>query len=908
MKEKSVVILGTLCFLMQMALHDFSRAHAYTASQFHGVPPFLSISVAPLVMLVMSRDQKLYVAAYDDASDLNGDGKIDVGYQPNIDYYGYFDSYKYYSYSSTGKRFVPVGTTANKKVPAGSCWSGDFLNYLTMSRMDCIRKVLYGGSRSTDSATETVLERTYIPQDEHTWGKEYTSVAKDGYDIRDYTPLALPVAGTRHLFASTTLSENGEPLLRVLPNNIHRIWEWVGKKSPEADNSLENAGPCYTSSPVTHADFDNLISQFVNANHLQGSQTSGAIDGGTNPFGSSAYYLDVFTGRINIATGGTYSFAVDGDDAEEVIIDGQVVAGHYGTHGPCNCQTHWGSIPLASGSHAVVFRHQQSGAGAYWCLYWKGPDSANSWQMVPAVKYSGLVQSFYDVTTPPSIISDYVVRVQVADASMPETNCKLYPSGGYKPVGLLQRNGESDRMYFGLMTGSYTKNTSGGVLRKNIGTIRDEIDSSTGQFTALNGIIRTIDRLRIIDYDYASYAYDHDCGWIATHPLQEGQCRMWGNPLAEMMYETLRYYAGKAGPTAAFTYDGTNASLDDNRLGLPLPPWVNPYDRNTGHGSCAQPIMLVISDISPNYDTDQLPGSPFNTFSGDLPKLDVGTLADLISTVQGDNGLHFIGVSGTAEDGACSSKNVNGFGWIRGLCPDEPTKQGGYYSASVAFFGRSEDINAAASGAQKVLTYTVGLAPPLPEIKIPVGGKRITLVPFAKSVGNLGINPARGAFQPTNTVAKVFVDKLDPGHPAYGKFRVNFEDQEQGADFDMDAIVAYENQVLDAAGKPVSDPANGTSVQVTLTSEYADGGTIQHVGYIISGTTQDGTYLDVRDFDTNPGTDIDYYQDTPPGKLPNTGAGDINWADGADLPLITSRTFTPSAAGASATLLKNPLW
>ncbi len=52
------------------------------------------------------------------------------------------------------------------------------------------------------------------------------------------------------------------------------------------------------------------------------------------------------------------------------------------------------------------------------------------------------------------------VRVQVGVSSMPESNCKLYPNGAYKPIGVLQRHGESDLMHFGLMTGSYSKNLS----------------------------------------------------------------------------------------------------------------------------------------------------------------------------------------------------------------------------------------------------------------------------------------------------------------------------------------------------------------------------------------------------------------------------------------------------------------
>jgi type IV pilus assembly protein PilY1 len=79
-----------------------------------------------------------------------------------------------------------------------------------------------------------------------------------------------------------------------------------------------------------------------------------------------------------------------------------------------------------------------------------------------------------------AVITDYTLRVLVGVSSMPESNCKMYPNGTYKPVGVLQRHGESERMYFGLLTGSYTKNLSGGVLRQPIGSIRPEIDQTTG--------------------------------------------------------------------------------------------------------------------------------------------------------------------------------------------------------------------------------------------------------------------------------------------------------------------------------------------------------------------------------------------------------------------------------------------
>jgi type IV pilus assembly protein PilY1 len=111
----------------------------------------------------------------------------------------------------------------------------------------------------------------------------------------------------------------------------------------------------------------------------------------------------------------------------------------------------------------------------------------------------------WELSSDASEIEDFVVRVKVADSTVGlEANCKQYPNGEYKPVGLLQRHGESNSMYFGLLSGSYTKNTSGGVLRKKIGSITDEIVANTGQFTAVNGIVKTIDKFRIVDFSYGT--------------------------------------------------------------------------------------------------------------------------------------------------------------------------------------------------------------------------------------------------------------------------------------------------------------------------------------------------------------------------------------------------------------------
>src|SRR5690625_6177979 len=63
------------------------------------------------------------------------------------------------------------------------------------------------------------------------------------------------------------------------------------------------------------------------------------------------------------------------------------------------------------------------------------------------------------------------------------------------------------------MTGSYGRNKSGGVLRKNIGDLANEINVATdGTFKATpetGGIINALNRLRIYGYDFNEGFYNN---------------------------------------------------------------------------------------------------------------------------------------------------------------------------------------------------------------------------------------------------------------------------------------------------------------------------------------------------------------------------------------------------------------
>src|SRR5690606_34046009 len=91
-------------------------------------------------------------------------------------------------------------------------WSGNFLNWASMTRMDIVRHVLYGGYRSTDTATSgatngvTVLERAFLPEDIHSFAKVFSG------DTEKYTPWEQDAIT---LCSTTYGSSSNPPLLRA---------------------------------------------------------------------------------------------------------------------------------------------------------------------------------------------------------------------------------------------------------------------------------------------------------------------------------------------------------------------------------------------------------------------------------------------------------------------------------------------------------------------------------------------------------------------------------------------------------------------------------------------------------------------------------------------------------------------
>lgn len=655
--------LAALILPLQAALGDYDIAQE---------PLYTKQSQPPLMMMVMSRDEQLFNKAYSDYSDIGGgpggepDGILDTTYLDAFEYGGYFDSKLCYAYAGgVFKASAAAGGTNGHS--CSSAWSGNFLNWVTMSRLDVMRGVLYGGQRSEDTKDKTVIERAQIPNDLHAWVKVYS-----GSDIGSFTPLS----GTQS-FCNATIAANGAPLMRVASGN----WsEWASTAS--------------------------------------------------------------------------YQCGVN-----------------------------------------------RSGEG-----------SADT----------------------PGSTADYTVRAEVCgstNAALRESYCRKYNDGvtdRYKPAGVLQTYGESGRLRFGLISGTYSSPRDGGVLRRNIGKIAgngttfcaagDEINLSTGQFcsalaSGAEGIINTISNFRIDQWNWSNNWNDcnafgilnrsgSDKSKILDNPGSGSQkCSAWGNPLAEMYAEALRYVAN-SNKTSGYN-SGTDLS------GLPTGlAWKDPYDfpANGGNSYCATCNILVLSSGLPSFDGDNI---------GTLPQqIDAAAQTNAIGTADGVTGKSWMigrdtatatDANNTHED-ICQGRTLNSLSTARGICPDIPSMEGSYLMAGMAKGAAATDLRPGVQGkpaSYKVTatTYTVAMAETLPQFEIAVGNSKIGLAPLCQAnntggasisssgwrscfLGSVGIGTKQANSKGDNLV----YGRTYRSDAKAGSFSLVWEDSLWGNDHDNDVV------------------------------------------------------------------------------------------------------------------------
>ena len=116
-----------------LALSALSVNFAVNAVIWPATPAGSTISATPMTMLVASKDHKMFYEAYNDASDVDGDGTLDTRFKPSITYYGLFDSSYCYDYSTYYSLFYAAGTAG----ASGVCTSAAFSVMLSRAARVC---------------------------------------------------------------------------------------------------------------------------------------------------------------------------------------------------------------------------------------------------------------------------------------------------------------------------------------------------------------------------------------------------------------------------------------------------------------------------------------------------------------------------------------------------------------------------------------------------------------------------------------------------------------------------------------------------------------------------------------------------------------------------------------------------
>lgn len=141
-------------------------AETAVLEQYCQYPPYVIQSVLPSVTLLVSNSQSMAKFAYGDDSSpprtCDNAATACRGFDPTKKYYGIFLDNAYYTNSGSNAAGGSPFTFAGYKgsyTKGNWDWDGNFLNWLTMRRVDVMKKVLTGGNGSGSQACGSVTEQ-----------------------------------------------------------------------------------------------------------------------------------------------------------------------------------------------------------------------------------------------------------------------------------------------------------------------------------------------------------------------------------------------------------------------------------------------------------------------------------------------------------------------------------------------------------------------------------------------------------------------------------------------------------------------------------------------------------------------------------------------------------------------------
>lgn len=357
-----------------------------------------------------------------------------------------------------------------------------------------------------------------------------------------------------------------------------------------------------------------------------------------------------------------------------------------------------------------------SGTKMVW--YGKKNGTTNNWYVAPAYNgvncnsttfgdpYPGQAKECYILDysgtwTPPTTAGTFntdgffYARVQACNSSsgtLQDTRnynfCKQYPSGNYKPTGVIQKYSDQIRLAaFGYLldqTASYSAGRYGGVLRApmkyvgsktyNIygqdntpsgGNPKAEWNANTGVFfdnpdsnatPAISGVVNYLNKF----------------GRTGPTP---GVYKKY-DPVGELHYEALRYLQGLQ-PSADAISGTITATMAD---GFPyFTTWTDPYGdgrSNTGDYSCLKSNIVVVGDIN-THDGNRLPTA---SAANNIP--DINYWRGIVQKFEKNT-------SGTYVDGQGNTQSISNPNTANNSVPSATT---GSQIMGSAYWARTHDI------------------------------------------------------------------------------------------------------------------------------------------------------------------------------------------------------------------------
>lgn len=803
-------------------------------------PLYVGSSDLPmLIMLILSKDHTMFTEAYTDANDIDGDGRIDYYFKPEINYYGIFDSNLCYAYSNN--LFFPVKvankglyTSGTRQLGFWYCdndnaqWSGNLLNYVTTSRMDAVKRVLIGGERQTSggqpsginsldtasvngSRPEVIIGHTYITPDAHSWGKAVTSsYYHDNYKAGSVAPT----------------------LCNFMPR------EYTSDSKCSAGTSLSDSNFSEGSSVFLGVKDNTLI----------------------------VSYPQLYNDHYAIGSLDRYSYL--------------------GEVGLTDKQTNYLMY------HAWIWNwasRESGGAGKSNILGDKFDTQTEGVQNLTGIR------KFMLQTIPcPSDDAPYFNKTGY---DRDESVCHPYTASGsgrkyYVPEGLVQQRAHDNEALFGLITSGYLNkyNVSNGVVRSPVHNVSEELNSDgsfgkskdaaavcNGTDGSSCGVLSTLNSLIVSGYSHAKGNWGTCFGnYVTWNPFfnRNLSCPMWGNPLGAMLKASLDYFNG--GVTSQKVAPETLGNdLQENVIIDSVSRAPSPYSQKKNgelvyNSDCQNAINLVLSEEDNTHDNVKTTSNPagYNYISEVSMPADIAAAVDAIGDKEGiTGGTYFIGKNNSNDsdgesfyNGITTLKTVRKLSSVAGLAPTGANDFGDYSMAGVALMSAGNKIDADVSeirtackrgedgcikGTSNVLlTTVVSMAPSVPRFRIiSDSGQKVEIAPvcitilqndtFDRTKHSVPGFPKGYYYNKKNSyqtcpIVDFYMDYVrygDNNNPVDMSFRINYEDSTYGTDWDEDAIIQYHLRFNKDQSKAL----------VSAYGYYSDGYASQHFGYSVSG-------------------------------------------------------------------------